>query len=330
MTDRERKIAMALLAMQRHSWEQGVAMQAFWEMGQTDTVIAMAFEAVHRALPDGRTATIGVTDGATDPCATGEALEAAARLTGDPRLRQGADALKRWAMEEAPRNKDGIVYHLIGGKAFWADSFYMLPPYLAAIGEYDEAMRQFNGCWNALYDPEPGLLSHMWDDGECALSRPAHWGTGNGWALAAMARMIPVLQDRQARRLLIGRARGLLDAVLKWMEPDGSFHDILDDPASFREVNMSQMTAYTIYRGAAQGWLEGAYTVQAEKMRRCARESTDSYGIVHQVCGAPTFDRPGHSPEAQAFALLMETAASLWSGKTNNKGEGYDPDKLDP
>lgn len=330
MTDREKKIAMALLAMQRHSWEQGVAMQAFWELGQTDTVIAMAFEAVYRALPDGRTATIGVADGVTDPCSTGEALEAAARLTGDPQLRQGADALRRWAMEDAPRNGDGIVYHLTSGKAFWADSFYMLPPYLAAIGEYDEAMRQFSGYWRALYDPKSGLLFHMWDDEKGVLSRPVHWGTGNGWALAAMARMIPVLPDRRARRLLIGRARGLLDAILKWMEPDGSFHDVLDDPASFREVNMSQMTAYAIYCGAAQGWLEEVYTVQAEKMSRCARESTDSYGIVHQVCGAPTFDHPGQSPEAQAFALLMEAAASRWPGTTNNKGEGYDPDKLDP
>lgn len=330
MTNWEQKIAAALLAMQRHSWEQGVAMQAFWEMGQTDTVIAMAFEAVYRALPDGRTATIGVTDGATDPCSTGEALEVAARLTGDPRLRQGADALRRWAMKDAPRNKDGIVYHLTGGQAFWADSFYMLPPYLAAIGEYDEAMRQFDGYWKALYDPKSGLLFHMWNDAEGALGRPVHWGTGNGWALAAMARMIPMLRDGQAKRLLIARAKRLLDAVLEWMEPDGSFHDILDDPASFREVNMSQMAAYTIYRGAAQGWLEGTYTVQAEKMRRCAHGSTDRYGIVHQVCGAPTFDRPGQSPEAQAFALLMEAAASRWSEKTNNKGEGYDPDKLDP
>lgn len=215
----------------------------------------MAFEAVYRALPDGRTATIGVTDGATDPCSTGEALEAAARLTGDPRLRQGADALRRWAMKDAPRSRDGIVYHLTGGQALWVDSFYMLPPYLAAIGEYDEAMRQFDGYWKALYDPKSGLLFHIWDDAESALGRPVHWGTGNGWALAAMARMIPMLRDGQAKRILIARAKGLLDAVLEWMDPDGSFHDILDDPASFREVNMSQMAAYTIYRGASQGWL---------------------------------------------------------------------------
>ena len=38
----------ALLAMQRHSWEQGVAMQAFWELGDEDVVLAMAKEAAYR------------------------------------------------------------------------------------------------------------------------------------------------------------------------------------------------------------------------------------------------------------------------------------------
>ena len=329
MTDWEDRVSIALLSMQRHSWEQGTAMQAFLEMGQLDIVTAMAFEAAYRSMPDGRTATIGVTDGVTDPCSTGEALEATARRTGDGRLRHSADALRNWALKTAPRNENGIVYHLTGGKCFWADSFYMLPPYLAAIGEPEEAMRQFNGYWEALYDPESGLIFHMWDDETKTLNRPLHWGTGNGWTLAAMARMIPMLPDREAQALLIDRARKLLDAVLKWMEPDGAFHDILDDAASFREVNMSQMTAYTIYRGAVQGWLEERYIAQAETMRCCARKNTDEFGFVHQVCGAPTFDRPGRSPEAQAFALMMENARRHWMKKTRNKGERNDSNKID-
>ena len=51
---RVEKAARALLAMQRHSWEQGVAMQAFLEMGDMETVTAMAFESINRSLEDGR------------------------------------------------------------------------------------------------------------------------------------------------------------------------------------------------------------------------------------------------------------------------------------
>ena len=38
---RVKKAAKALMAMQRHSWEQGVAMQAFLEMGDMETAADM-------------------------------------------------------------------------------------------------------------------------------------------------------------------------------------------------------------------------------------------------------------------------------------------------
>lgn len=158
------RVALALLSMQRHSWEQGVAMQAFYELGQMDVVIALAREAVYRAMPDGRAATIGVTDGVTDPCATGEALMAAAHMTGDELLCSGAAALLHWALDTAPRSPAGVLYHLTTGRQFWADSFYMLPPYLAASGHYDAALKNLYGYWSALYDTDAGMVRHMWDE----------------------------------------------------------------------------------------------------------------------------------------------------------------------
>jgi len=56
-----RLVARALLGMQRHAWEQGVAAQAFLESGETDLVVVMAREAVLRQLPDGR---LGMSSGA--------------------------------------------------------------------------------------------------------------------------------------------------------------------------------------------------------------------------------------------------------------------------
>jgi unsaturated rhamnogalacturonyl hydrolase len=41
----------------------------------------------------------------------------------------------------------------------------------------------------------------------------------------------------------------------------------------------------------------------------CAGERLDADGLVTGVCGAPTFDRPGISAEAQAFFLLASRAA---------------------
>lgn len=301
--------------MQRHSWEQGTAMQAFLEAGDMDTVIAMAFEAVYRSAEDGRTAVIGVNDAITDPCSVGEALVRVCELTQDPLLQKGLDGLLTWALKLAPRNKDGILYHLSSTREFWADSFYMLPPFLAAAGYPEEAMKQWNGYWNTLFDPQANLLCHMWNDETQSYTRDAHWGTGSGWTLAAIVRMLRLLkEDTMAahRESLIQRGLLLLDGVLNHLRPDGYFHDVADDPDSFLETNLSQMTAYTIYSGMADGWLPETYETSADLMRNAAQQKMNAYGFVRDVCGAPTFDKPGYSPEGQAFYILMETAAANW------------------
>lgn len=314
------KASIALLAMQRHSWEQGCAMQAFYEMGRMELVVPMALEAANRAMEDGRPATIGVTDAVTDPCSVGQALHAAAQQTGDERLKAADQALLLWALERAPRSGKGILYHLNTGKQFWADSLYMLPPYLTFMGYPREALVNFFGIWDALMDPESGLLCHIWDEGKGRFADAAHWGSGNGWALAGAARMIRLLKPQtdfqRERRDLEERAGRLLESVLAFQKEDGSFPNILDDPESFPEWNLSQMTAYTIYCGICDGWLDDTLRERADRLRAGARRQMDADGFIRPVCGAPYFDRPGISPEAQAFFLLMEQAACEEENKT--------------
>lgn len=306
------RAALALLAMQRHSWEQGLAMQAFFERGDLHILVPLALEAVYRQLPDGRAATIGVTDAVTDPCSAGEGLLAAYRHTGDRALGEGLDRLLDWALKKAPRNPDGVLYHLLTSHEFWVDSMYMLPPFLAATGHYAESLVNLYGYWEKLFDEKSSLMRHKWDDDAKRFSRAAHWGVGNGWALAALARMYDLLpagygNDKQR---IAGMAKRLIEAVLPYVREDWLFHNIVDDPASFTETNLSQQLAYTLYRGVASGWLPDRYAGIAANLRRAANAMLDAYGIVRGVCGAPEFDRPGAAPEGQAFYLLMEHAAS--------------------
>ena len=296
--------ALALLCMQRHSWEQGICMQAFYEQGEGDVVIRLAKEAAYRALPDGRMAILGDGNAVTDPCCVGETLAWAARETGDPDLTAALAALREWALHRAPRNDEGLVYHVTNAPQIWVDSMYMLPPFLAAIGEGEEALRQMLGYDRLLRAPSTGLMAHRWDDGAGCFQREDHWGVGNGWALAGYARMISLLPEHSA--VLAERAVTLLDALLPWMRPDGAFHDVVDDPSTFVEVNLSQMAAYTILRGVREGWLDRRYLPAARTMRQAALSRVDAYGVVRQVCGAPSFDKPGAAPEAQAFLLMME------------------------
>ena len=110
--ERIRKVQLALLSMQRYSWEQGVASQAFWDLGETETAVALAKSAVLRRISDGRTAVMGSFDAVTDPCAPGEAIVHAWRLTGDPFYRNALDSLLDWALHKAPRTSCGVVCHV--------------------------------------------------------------------------------------------------------------------------------------------------------------------------------------------------------------------------
>jgi len=305
------KVKIATLAMQRYSWEQGTVAQAFLELGETDIVIAMAREAAYRQVEDGRTAVIGINTAVTDPCSPGEALLYSYEKTGDEYFKTSAEKLLKWALVDAPRNENGIVYHLTDKPEFWVDSFYMLPPFLAKAKKYKEALHQINGYWDILFSKEKKLLSHIWHDGEKKFTREAFWGVGNGWAMAGMARVIKLLPDDMdtERKQLAGKVKTLIDSALQYMRDDGLFHDVIDDPETFVETNFAQMMAYTIYRGVSGGWLSTEYLPVAEKMKKAANDKIDKYGLVQGVCGAPNFDRPGVAPEGQAFCLLLEAAA---------------------
>lgn len=308
-TDKTQQVIRAMLAMQRYAWEQGTASQALWEAGEKDWMILMAREAVHRQDEVGRTAKLNET-GLTDPCSNGEPIYHAWELTGDDTFRQAFDRLLEWALVKAPRSADGIVYHIDQTTQFWVDSFYMLPPFLAFAGHYDEAVKQIDGFWKALHDEEAGLLSHMWDDVEKVFKRKAFWGVGNGWTMAGLARVIDLLPESHAadKKRLIERNRSLIDACLSHQRDDKLFHDVLDDPDSFIEVNIAQMLAYAIYRGLASGWLPADYRKTADDIRAAVWEKVDEYGCVTDVCGPPHFVSPSWAVEGQSFFILMEAA----------------------
>lgn len=305
------RVKLALLAMQRYSWEQGTAMQAFLEAGDEDVVIAMAWEAANRQIADGRLAGIGETGAVTDPCANGEGLLYAYKLTGKEELKKACEKSLQWALEKAPRNSGGIVYHLDRECQMWADSMYMLPPYLAAAGCYAEAVKQIRGYLDLLCQNDSGLMSHIWDDEKKQFIREAHWGVGNGWTLAGIARVIEMLPESMAaeRKELVEAEHRILRALLPWMREDGLFHDVVDQPETFAEVNCSQMLAYTLFRGMKAGWIAEDYLETAEKLRQAANGCVNEFGLVTPVCGMPTFDRPGTAAEGNAFYILMEAAA---------------------
>jgi rhamnogalacturonyl hydrolase YesR len=304
------RVKHAMLTMQRASWEQGVAAQAYLELGDDETVYMLAKELVLRQADDGRLGVVYTDHGSTDGAMGGEALVSAARRSGDPELQAGLDRQIEWILQKCPRSSDGILYHRLFDPEMWIDQVNTVPPLLIALGKVDEAMKQFRGYRKLLWDPAARLYRHQWSDKTKKFINPNHWGVGNGWVASALTRMIVLMPaaNQAERQECIDHVGELVDGCLVHLRSDGLFHNNVDQRETFVETNLSQMLAYSIYRGIAGGWLERKYVEQADKMRAAARGKVDQYGYVQGVCGAPRFNAPGRATEGQAFFLRMEAA----------------------
>ncbi len=304
------KATAAALAMQRRDWEQGILVQAFLEAGDRANVILLTKAAIVQRAQDGRLGVV-ITGGPTDPAMGGAAYAQAAEWTGDPQMREAVAGLLDWIRYKAPRSAGGVLYHVFDAPEMWSDGFNGAPPFLAAMGFYDEALAQIEGFRQRLWNPEKKLLAHIWDDGKRQFKDANFWGGGNGWAVAGLARVIRSLPPARSkdRERLAAFARDIVDGCLRYQRSDGLFHDVIDQPTTFVETNLAQMLTYAVHEGVAGGWLPASYGPHADRMRSAARNKMDAYGYVQGACSAPNFDRPGTSTEAQAFCILMEAAS---------------------
>lgn len=305
------RVLVATIGMQRFDWEQGTVAQALLEMGEFDLVVSFARAAIMRQVK-GRFSVIKGNMPITDCASIGEAVLFSGKLTGDPLFRKGADAMMEVIKNTDHKNEEGIIYHTQEPtKYIMSDAFYMLPPFLAAAEEFDEALKQIEGYRKYLYHEKEHLYSHIWDGPNRRFVREEFWGVGNGWAAAGLTRVIRLLPDNRLedKKRLIGYVKEVVDGCLYYLREDGLFHNVINKSETFLEVNLSQMISYTIYRGVSAGYLETKYIAKAEKMRKAANEHVDNLGYVQDVCGVPDFDKPYVAPEGQAFYLLMETAA---------------------
>lgn len=323
MSEKINLVKQAMLAVQRHPWEQGVCAQAVWELGDVSTAVAMAHEAVKRQGADGRLAVPCETPAVTDPAASGEAVWRAYEITGDEMYKVAAEKMLDYLMHKAPRTNKNVICHNevsfyegYSEAQIWADASYMTPPFLAVMGELDEACYQIEGCMNYLRDEQTRLLYHIYDAGTKQFVRQKLWATGNGWTLLGIARVIDEAQKQgrgDVAEKLIELGTELLDVMLKYQQDDGRFYDIMDDEESFLEGTAVMMMAASIYRGVAAGWLSDSYIKYADLVRENMDAYVDEFGIIHEVCGCPMFMEVGTSAESMASYLMMHA----WFAKQN-------------
>ncbi len=305
------KVIKALLSFQRRCWEHGEAMQALYEYGAYDELIVMAKQAIVMSLPDGR---VCIQNGderelVTDPCCAGEGLLAAWKLTGDSQFKRAFDQMLHYALHEAPRNENGIVYHVTRAPEFWLDSMYMLPPFLAIAGEYEEAIRQVRGYWDTLYNPEHQLMHWIWDDGKKQVARPNFRSICNGFAIAGIARVALALPESMAdeRDELVKKTMLVVEGMLRVTRENGYSHCTYDDPTTHVAMNGALIMSGVLYRLLSKGLIDrGRYLPVAQRLRTAFHQQVDDYGFVEDMARRNPYTRS--SPNGQSFFLIMEAA----------------------
>ena len=321
MREITRNVMHAMLAMQRHPWEQGVCGQALFEAGEENLWVSAALDSVKRQDRLGRLCMLGGRVDSADPASAGEICLRASERFGLTECGDGAERMLQYLKETAPRTADGVICHRNmktqdgrQDQQVWIDGLYMVPPFLAAMHEMDDAWCQVTGFVRYLLDPETHVFFHIWDAGNGTFVRRKRWATGTGWALMGIARVAAFAEADGRRDIAEDAARlfdSVLDGMLRYRTEDDTFHDVLDEPDTFKDHTAGLMTAAAVYRRIAEGKLDDTCLQAADAIVASAEKDIDRFGMIHNVCGAPDFAHQGTSAEAQAAWVM----ADAWKQK---------------
>jgi unsaturated rhamnogalacturonyl hydrolase len=140
----------------------------------------------------------------------------------------------------------------------WTDDMFMATAILARVGgrtkddKYGRAAGRLLTAYAEKLQRPDGLFIH-------ALDGPHAWGRGNGFAALGLLEALTYLPDSwsdRARVLEIYRRH--MRALVAHQSDDGTWRQVVDEPASYRELTVTAMTVAAMARGVRRGWLDRA------------------------------------------------------------------------
>ena len=162
----------------------------------------------------------------------------------------------------------------------WVDALYMVMPVMVKMhkitrnGQYLEKLHEYlSTCDSIMYDADAGLYyrdakylypAHKTDGG-----KKDFWARGDGWALAAYAKMLKDLPETDLHyKKYVERFRTMAKAVAACQQPEGYWtRSLLDkEQAPGRETSGTALFTYGLFWGINNGILErSVYLSVAEK-----------------------------------------------------------------
>ena len=205
-------------------------------------------------------------------------------------------ARRMW--EEQARNRDGVMLPAWTNphekNSLFIDCVLAATPYLLYAGlaenkpEYlDYAAWMTLKTFEDLRDPESGLVHQaravMWmPEGQVTEDC---WSRGNGWGAMALAALLKDLpKDNRYRSDVENLSRNFFEAVLRYQDPEGLWHQEMTYPDSYPEISGSGLLLYGIGRAIEAGVLDRSRLSAFRKGIEGMLTYVDANGNIGNTC----------------------------------------------
>jgi unsaturated rhamnogalacturonyl hydrolase len=167
----------------------------------------------------------------------------------------------------------------------WTDDMFMATSVLARAAattgdaRYGAAVSRLLTTYVARLQRKDKLFVH-------AERGPHAWGRGNGFAAFGLMEALTHLPESWPTRgeLLDDFERHMV-ALLGHQAPDGAWHQVIDEPGSYREFTATAMILTAMARGVRLGWLDRLHFMPAiDQAWRAVRARMSLTGDLVDVC----------------------------------------------
>jgi unsaturated rhamnogalacturonyl hydrolase len=232
-----------------------------------------------------------------------------------------------WIMEHFPRTREGGFQHMtsdtLNDQELWDDTLFMTVLFLANMGRMEEkpeyireAEYQFLLHAKYLADPETGLWYHGWTFNGNHNFAGAFWGRGNCWVTIAIPEFLQMVTcDEDVAQKLSRILQQQIDSLVKYQNPNGMWHTLIDDPTSYVESSATCGFGYGILKAVHTGLIHESYAQVAYKALQPILGYIADDGVVGQVSYGTPMGRQAKEfyknielrqmPYGQALAMLF-------------------------
>lgn len=166
----------------------------------------------------------------------------------------------------------------------WTDDMFMATSVLARAAKrtgdarYADAVARLLTTYATKLQRADRVFMH-------AESGPHAWGRGNGFAAFGLMEALTHLPESwPARPQVLDAFRRLMDGMRRQQAPDGSWHQVVDEPGTYREFTVTAMTVAAMARGMRLGWIDQSFDAVVDRGWRAVASRITEAGELVDVC----------------------------------------------